>query len=750
MFTIYSSEVLGKAENCVYSHKAVVLDEKILKEAVSHDYVCAEYKNSYRSGDNFIGSDCLPVDCDNDHSENPNEWVTPNDIASAFPGVTFAVHYSRSNNIVKNGKAARPKFHVLFPIDYVSDAKAYASMKKTVNNIFPYFDTKALDAARFFFGTAKEEVEIHQGIMNLTEYINENAYDNTAKEQEYSSVIHEGSRNATMSRFAGRVLKRYGVTDRAYEIFLEKSEKCEPPLDDAELNLIWHSACKFAKKVQSQEGYIPPEDFEFSNQSLKPLDFSDIGQAKVIAKEYGDELMYTSATDLLRYNGVYWEESKQKAVGAAIEFLDLQLEDANDELNTAFENLVSAGVDGEDVLSGGKKFQKGLNADQAKLFEEYCIAKVYKAFVMKRRDMKYIVSALQTLKPMVNVEVSELDRNPYLLNTPTYTYDLRKGINGAMEHKAEDKITKVTAFAPSDTGKELWLEALDSFFGKDKELIAYVQQMAGLCILGKVFVEALIIAYGDGGNGKSTFGNAILKAIGSYGGTISADALTVGCKRNVKPELAEAKGKRLLIAAELEEGMRLNTSMVKQLCSTDEISAEKKYKDPFHFTPSHTVLLYTNHLPRVGAMDEGIWRRLIVIPFNTKIKGKKDVKNYADYLVKNSGEYIVKWLIEGAEKIIKNEFKLAFPKAVENAINVYKSDNDWLTHFFEGCCELGDDFEAKSGELYQTYRAFCLRNGEFARSTTEFYNALEKRGIKKRKTRAGILVLGLRLNEEEF
>ena len=77
MFTIYSSEVLGKPENCVYSHKAVVLDEKILKEAVRHDYVCAEYKNSYRSGNNFIGSDCLPVDCDNDHSENPNEWITP-------------------------------------------------------------------------------------------------------------------------------------------------------------------------------------------------------------------------------------------------------------------------------------------------------------------------------------------------------------------------------------------------------------------------------------------------------------------------------------------------------------------------------------------------------------------------------------------------------------------------------------------------------------------------------------------------
>lgn len=82
-----------------------------------------------------------------------------------------------------------------------------------------------------------------------------------------------------MSRFAGRILKRYGITDRAYEIFLEKANKCNPPLDDEELNSIWHSACKFAKKVQSQEEYIPPEDYEFKCESLKPSDYSDIGQA---------------------------------------------------------------------------------------------------------------------------------------------------------------------------------------------------------------------------------------------------------------------------------------------------------------------------------------------------------------------------------------------------------------------------------------------------------------------------------------
>ena len=92
-----------------------------------------------------------------------------------------------------------------------------------------------------------------------------------------------------------------------------------------------------------------------------------------------------------------------------------------------------------------------------------------------------------------------------------------------------------------------------------------------MAVVGKVFSEALIISYGDGANGKSTFWNTLARVLGNYSGMMSADALTVGCKRNVKPEMAELKGKRLIIAAELEEGMRLNTSTVKQLCSTDEI-----------------------------------------------------------------------------------------------------------------------------------------------------------------------------------
>ena len=134
-FTLYSANLINTPSNCVYPNKTEVTDSTSLAKAVSKDYVCAEYKNSYRNSVNFIGADCLPVDCDNDHSENPADWVTPDDIKKTFPNVSFAVHYSRYNMREKNAKAARPKFHVLFPIERITDADVYSEMKKLVNAI---------------------------------------------------------------------------------------------------------------------------------------------------------------------------------------------------------------------------------------------------------------------------------------------------------------------------------------------------------------------------------------------------------------------------------------------------------------------------------------------------------------------------------------------------------------------------------------------------------------------------------------
>ena len=731
MFTLFSADFIGAPSNCSYPHKFEVTDAATLTEAVKKDYVCAEYLNCYRNGDNFIGSDCLPVDCDNDHSENPADWVTVEDVKRAFPGITFAVHYSRSHMREKNGKAARPKFHVLFPIDGMTDASAYSEMKKLVNTIFPYFDSKALDAARFFFGTAAPEVEIIEGDMTLSEFLSAEDFDaDMANNGQRVTTIAEGSRNATMSRFAGRVIKKYGDNETALHCFLEEAEKCTPPLDQQELMTIWHSAQKFYAKVQMQDGYIAPEVYN-DDTSYKPEDFSDVGQAEVLAKHFSGELRYSPATHYIRYCGHYRQETEPGAQAVAHELTRRQLNEANRDFQTAFATLTANG--GQDILANTTKAKAEMlmNDEQMEAYRALLAAKAYQGFVIQRRASKNITATLKESRPMIEITPQELDSNPFLLCTPNATYDLRLGMAGAREHSPEDFITKITTVSPGDKGKQIWLDCLDTIFCGDQVLIEYVQNICGLAAIGKVEVEALIIAYGCGRNGKSTFWNSISRVLGLYSGNVSADTLTFGCRRNVKPEMAEVKGKRLLIAAEMQEGARLNDSTVKQLCSTDDIFAEKKYKDPFSFSPSHSLVLYTNHLPRVSASDDGIWRRLIVIPFNAKIEGKSDIKNYGDYLYQNAGESILAWIIEGAKRVIDLGYKFPVPAVVQKAIDDYRAQNDWFGNFLDEKCDVGDGFKESSSTLYQAYRNHCIDCNEYVRNTADFYLALENAGFKR-------------------
>lgn len=334
MFHIYSADCIGQSANCLYPHEAEIATKDDLITAVKHDYVCAKYSGSYRSNDNFICADCLPVDCDNDHSDDPENWIYPSDVASAFPDVAFAVHYSRNHMKVKNGKAARPKFHVFFLIDPVTDAKQYSEMKQKVCAAFPFFDSNALDAARFFFGTQNPEAEMFDGPLTLNTFFADDFFDSAFRE----TAIPEGSRNATLSHYAGRILKRYGNTEEAKSRFLEISGRCDPPLEQAELNSIWRSAVRFFKKVSSQSGYIPPELYN-SEMRLKPPDYSDVGQALILAAEYEDRLRYSTSTDFLVYNGSFWEESKPKAQAIAQELTARQLEEAESEVKKAADEM---------------------------------------------------------------------------------------------------------------------------------------------------------------------------------------------------------------------------------------------------------------------------------------------------------------------------------------------------------------------------------------------------------------------------
>ena len=180
------------------------------------------------------------------------------------------------------------------------------------------------------------------------------------------------------------------------------------------------------------------------------------------------------------------------------------------------------------------------------------------------------------------------------------------------------------------------------------------------------------------------------------------------------------------------------------------MQAEKKFKAPFSFTPSHTLVLYTNHLPKVGTTDKGTWDRLIVVPFTANLRGQQgEILNYAQYLYDHAGGAVLSWMIEGARRFIAAQYKIELPGCVQAAIRNYREDNDWLTGFLEECCEKGANFKVRSGDLYQEYRLYCTRTGDYTRSAADFKRSVEDSGLMFRKSKDGMYCYGLRIRDDD-
>lgn len=278
---LHISSGRGQKTNTSYPFSTSITSLDELKEAVQYDHVCAKYadgKNNrgntvkaYRSKKTFLSSDCLAMDCDNTNA-NPLEndvpednWKTPADVAAAFPDVPFYVVYSRNHMKEKDGKSARPRFHVYFPMGEVKSVDIYEKLKSEVYKRFPSFDDNAIDAARFFFGVENPEVEYFGGNTRIDDFI---FRANTLPE-----IIPSGSRNATLLSYGSKYLKRFGESEKAYQLFLDTAERCDEPLNDEELKQIWSNALNFYHStVETDPSYLTPDEFDGS-------DFETLGAA---------------------------------------------------------------------------------------------------------------------------------------------------------------------------------------------------------------------------------------------------------------------------------------------------------------------------------------------------------------------------------------------------------------------------------------------------------------------------------------
>lgn len=469
--------------------------------------------------------------------------------------------------------------------------------------------------------------------------------------------------------------------------------------------------------------------------SHRPEDFSDLGQAKIFAGEYADTVRWNAGTGFLVYDGRSWERSDDKARLIMQNLTDVQMSEAKARRTSAEKEKQEAEARGNKEMIENAKAQYG---DAVKWFND----------VLGRRNTNRITNALKEAAPMLGVPIEKLDSDPFLLNTPSGTVDLRTG--ELKEFNPADMCTKIAGVGPGQENREMFEEFLSRLTCGDTALQSYLQEVVGMCAVGKVFTECLIICQGSGGNGKSTFWNLMLKVLGDYGTTVNSDALTDKFGVNHDAFNVELLGRRLAIYPELNEGLSLDMGQVKKIASTEEISVNPKFKPAFKFTPSHTPVLYTNPLPTVRSRNDGTWDRLVMVPFRARFRGMPgEIKDYADYLYKNCGGAVMSWIIEGARHFIANDCKLSPPECVTTATESFHQKNDWFRKFTQLMCEFGDGYKIEAGDFFKGFDEYRRAYGEPYHNIKEFAEAYQAAGLQVRRRGSGKVVFGIRLKETE-
>jgi len=315
--------------------------------------------------------------------------------------------------------------------------------------------------------------------------------------------------------------------------------------------------------------------------------------------------------------------------------------------------------------------------------------------------------ALASVNPVILIKPEDLNLDPWALGAPNGIIDLRDG--------------QLSAFQPSRlitkrVGVEIdplatcprWCRFIGEVLRDDQELMRFVQKAVGYSMTGQTSEQVFFFLFGSGRNGKSLLIKMLLMAMGDYGCSTAPEVVAVGKNDTPMHHLADLCGARFVALPETEEGQRLAESRLKGLVGGDQITVCRKYEHPFEFNPVLKLWIHGNHKPRIKGEDEGIWRRVRLIPFTRNFTDQDDDRNLETTLIAELPG-IFNWMLEGC--LLWQREGLGSPRLVTEAVQQYRSDEDILGQFIEETVEAQPGSHVSVAGLYARYTAWAEIQG---------------------------------------
>lgn len=343
-----------------------------------------------------------------------------------------------------------------------------------------------------------------------------------------------------------------------------------------------------------------------------------------------------------------------------------------------------------------------------------------------RARLDAALALAQSERPLAD-DGTNWDSDPWLLGVPNGVVDLRTGTLRQGHPADRSTLHTDVAFEPSAQCPR-WLQFLDEVFGGDPELICFIERAVGYSLTGETREQCLLLCYGGGANGKTTFLEVLRHVFGEYAHNLPFSAFELKGRAPIPNDIASLAGRRLVTAIETSEATRLNEARVKALTGNDAITARFLYGEFFTFHPVAKFWLAFNHRPLVADDSLGFWRRIRLIPFLQEFRGAADDKQLLSKL-KADATGILAWAVQGC--LAWQRDGLGMPNAVKEATDAYREESDPLSEFICDRCVVNRDAHVTAARLWDEYQNWAGANGERSLDRKAFTRRLQARGFEK-------------------